>query len=147
MDKPEWRKIVGKLNASWPDQQISPETAAEWYDELAHLDPGDIWLAIRRLRTEQRWRPLLAEILAACKVQRQEIAEQVRHLELEATGRIRGTPMPPETRQAMEILRETLRPETTREQKAEARQMLDALAAQLARRCPVPDDDDEPIYA
>jgi hypothetical protein len=132
MQATEWRDIVARLNASYPGQEISPETAAEWYDELAHLDPGDIWLAVRELRREHHFRPNLAELLVAYKAHRAEMAAQARHLQLHAGGR--GTPMPPETRQAMEILKETLHPDTTAEQKAEARLMIDALADQLADR-------------
>jgi hypothetical protein len=130
----QWLEIVARLNASWPDQQIEPPTAAEWYDELAHLDPGDIWLAIRQLRREHHFRPNLAELLVAHKVHRVEMAEAAKSQQRQhALGR-RGTPMPPETRQAMEILAETLHPNTTPEQKAEARLMIDSLATQLAGR-------------
>jgi hypothetical protein len=128
----QWLEIVARLNACWPDQQIEPTTAHEWYDDLKARDAGDIWLAVRRLRTEQRWRPNLAEIVVAYKAHRAEMAAQARHLQLHAGGR--GTPMPPETRQAWEILQETLPPHTTPEQKAEARMMIDALAGELAAR-------------
>lgn len=125
---------MAKLNASWPDQQIEPPTAAEWYDELSHLQAGAIWLAIRKLRAEQRWRPQLAEILVTCKAHRVDMAEQARSQRRSQTLGRRGVPMPPETRQAMEILKETLHPDTTREQKAEARVMIESLADQLADR-------------
>jgi hypothetical protein len=127
----EWRDIVAKLNASYPGQEISPETAAEWYTELAKLDAGDIWLAVRELRKEQRWRPSLAEILAGVKVYRAELAEQAHHQHLELAGRRKGTPMPPETRQALEILKDSI---TGKVGKTEARQMIDALATQLEQR-------------
>jgi hypothetical protein len=130
----DWIGIVDRLNASFPDQPINAATAREWYDELHHLDPGDIWLAVRALRREHHFRPNLAEILTAHKVHRQELAEQARSLERQRDGWTRGTPMPPETRQTMEILKETLHPDTTPEQKAEARLMIDALATQLADR-------------
>jgi hypothetical protein len=127
----EWRDIVAKLNASYPGQEISPETAAEWYTELARLDAGDVWLAIRELRTEIKWRPSLAEILAGVKVYRAKLAEQAYSQELRHLARRKGTPMPPETRQAMEILADSI---TGKVDKTQARQMIDALAAQLEAR-------------
>jgi hypothetical protein len=134
MQATEWRDIVARLNASYPGQEISPETAAEWYTELAHLDPGDIWLAVRALRREHHFRPTLAELLVAYKAHRAELAEQAASQQRRRDSQTRGTPMPPETRQAMEILKETLHPDTTLEQKAEARLMIDTLAGLLADR-------------
>jgi hypothetical protein len=127
----QWAEIVARLNASWPDQQIEPPTAREWFDELHHLDAGDVWLAIRELRTEIKWRPSLAEILAGVKVYRAKLAEQAHHQQLERARSRRGTPMPPETKQAMEILADSI---SGKVDKMEARQMIDALAAQLEAR-------------
>lgn len=109
---------------------------------MAHLDAGDIWLAVRQLRRERHFRPNLAEILVACKIRRVEMAEQARHQQLH-TGNGRGVPMPPETRQALEILQETLRPGVTREQRVQARQMIERLADDLAERHPVRDPEEE----
>lgn len=138
----QWEQIAARLSASYPDQPINAATANEWYDELAHLEAGDIWLAIRRLRREHHFRPNLAEIMVACKIQRVEMAEQAdRQRRRAAQGWGSGTPMPPETRQALEILKETLRPETPRQQKAEAKAMIEALAAQLNERHPARDEE------
>lgn len=131
MQATEWRQIVSKLNASYPGQEIPPETAAEWHTELAHLDAGDVWLAIRELRTETRWRPSLAEILAGVKVYRAKLAEEAHHQELRHLAGRRGMPMPPETRQALEILKDSISGKVDR---IEARQMIDALATQLEAR-------------
>jgi hypothetical protein len=127
----EWRDIVAKLNASYPGQEISPETAAEWYTELGHLDAGDVWLSVRELRTEMRWRPGLAELLAGVKVYRAKLAEQAHHQRLELARRRQGVPMPPETKQAMEILNDSI---SGKVDKAQAHQMTDALAGQLDAR-------------
>src|SRR6266567_4305856 len=131
VDRTEWRLIVDKLNASWPGQQISPETAVEWYTELDRYEAGDVWLAIRELRLEIRWRPSLAEILAGVKVYRAKLAEQAQSQELRHLASRKGTPMPPETRQALEILKDSI---TGKVGKTEARQMIDALATQLEQR-------------
>ena len=131
MQATEWRGIVAKLNASYPGQEISPETAAEWYVELAHLDVGDVWLAIRELRTEMRWRPGLAEILAGVRMYRTKLAEDAHSQELRHLANRKGTPMPPETRQAMEILRDSI---SGKVDKTQARQMIDTLADRLAER-------------
>ncbi len=131
MQATEWRDIVAKLNASYPGQEISPETAAEWYTELTHLNAGDIWLAVRALRKEQRWRPALAEILAGVKVYRAQLAEEAHSQELRHLANRKGTPMPPETRQALEILKDSI---TGKVGKTEARQMIDTLATQLETR-------------
>lgn len=127
----QWTEIVAKLNASYPDQPINAATAAEWHTELAHLDAGDVWLAIRELRTEIRWRPSLAEILAGVKVYRAKLAEEAQSQELRHLASRKGMPMPPETRQALEILKDSISGKVDR---VEARQMIDALAAQLEAR-------------
>jgi len=127
----QWTEIVAKLNASYPDQPINAATAHEWFTELGHLDAGDVWLAIRELRTEHHFRPSLAEILAGVRVYRGRLAEQVHSLELRHFANRRGTPMPPETKQAMEILADSI---VGKVDKVQARQMIDALATQLEAR-------------
>jgi hypothetical protein len=88
-------------------------------------------LAIRRLRTEQRWRPSLAEILAGVTVYRRDLAEQAHAQQLRLAASRQGTPMPPETRQAMEILRDSV---SGKVDKAQAKAMIDTLASRLAER-------------
>src|SRR3954447_10471836 len=111
---PEWKAIVAKLNASYPDQPINAATAREWYDDLKHLDAGDIWLAIRVIRREERFRPQLASILAGVKLHRRDMAEarQRQERELERSQYKPGVPMPPETREALDILAEVKRPDS-----------------------------------
>src|SRR6266545_2856760 len=60
---PQWEHLVARINASWPDQQIEPLTAGEWYDELAHLDPDLLSQAVRNLRRDSDYRPSLAALL------------------------------------------------------------------------------------
>jgi hypothetical protein len=60
---PQWEHLVARINASWPDQQIEPLTAGEWYDDLAHLDPELLGQAVRNLRREHDYRPALAALL------------------------------------------------------------------------------------
>ncbi len=127
----QWTEIVAKLNASYPDQPINAATAHQWHTELARLDAGDVWLAIRELRTEIKWRPSLAEILAGVKVYRNRLADQAHSQQLRHLASRRGTPMPPETRQAMEILADSI---TGKVDKTQARQMIDTLAGQLEAR-------------
>jgi hypothetical protein len=55
--------LVARINASWPDQQIEPLTAGEWYDELAQLDPNLLTTAVRNLRRDSDYRPSLAALL------------------------------------------------------------------------------------
>jgi hypothetical protein len=127
----QWTEIVAKLNASYPDQPINAATAHEWHTELAHLDAGDVWLSIRELRTEHHFRPSLAEILAGIKAYRGRLADQAKSQELRHLASRKGMPMPPETRQALEILRDSISGKVDR---TEARQMIDVLAAQLEKR-------------
>jgi hypothetical protein len=127
----QWTEIVAKLNASYPDQPINAATAAEWFTELDRLDAGDVWLAIRELRTEMRWRPGLAEILAGVKLYRAKLAEQAHSQQLRHLSGRKGMPMPPETRQAMEILKDSVAGKVDGPQ---ARLMIDTLATQLEER-------------
>jgi len=59
----QWENLVTRINASWPDQQIEPLTAGEWYDDLAHLNPDLLGEAVRNLRRESDYRPSLAALL------------------------------------------------------------------------------------
>ncbi len=127
----QWTEIVAKLNASYPDQPINAATAHEWHTELGHRDAGDVWLAIRELRTEHHFRPSLAEILAGVKAYRGRLAEQAHSQELRHLANRRGMPMPPETRQALEILKDSI---SGKVDKTQARQMIDTLATQLEQR-------------
>jgi hypothetical protein len=61
----EWERIVLRLNASWPGQQLEPATAVEWYGELFEYPAERVWEAVRRCRREQSFRPSLAELLDA----------------------------------------------------------------------------------
>ena len=59
----QWAAIVSRINARWPDQQIEPLTAGEWYDEVAHLDPNLMLEAVRNLHRTEDFRPPLAALL------------------------------------------------------------------------------------
>ena len=119
------------MNTAYLGQQISPETAALWYPDLEPYDIGDIWLALRRLRVESRFMPDLSEIRAGVIVYRREFAEQAHSQELRHLGSRRGMPMPPETRQALEILKDSVAGKVDGTQ---ARQMIDTLANRLEER-------------
>lgn len=90
-----------------------------------------MWLAVRELRKDHHFRPSLAELLVGVKAYRADLDEQAHHLALEHAGRRRGVPMPPETRQALEILKDSI---TGKVDKTQARQMIDTLATQLEAR-------------
>lgn len=64
-DRTEWADIVDRLNASYPGQALRPETAAEWFTELAEYPAERVWRAVRRCRREQSFRPTLAELMDA----------------------------------------------------------------------------------
>ena len=123
-----------KLNASFPGQAIGPETAVEWWQELADFETPEVWLAVRRCRREREWMPTLHAIHEAIDANHREETER-----RQATARAlaaderrqRGVPMPPETRQAMEILQGSLE---GRIDGPSARRMIDQLADQLKAR-------------
>jgi hypothetical protein len=127
----EWTEIVAKINASYADQPINAATAAEWFTELDHFEAGDVWLAIRELRKDHHFRPSLAEILVGVKAYRAELAEQARSQRQRLDLGRRGTPMPPETRQAIEILKDSI---SGKVDKTQARQMIGTLAERLTER-------------
>jgi hypothetical protein len=135
MTRDEWKAVHTKLNASYPHQQIPPETAAVWYEELAPLDAGEVWLAIRRHRRESRFPPSLAEILAAIDANFREMAE-ARRAQARAEARmtpVPWVPMPPETKEALRILAEASKPENGID-RAQARAMIESLGQQIIER-------------
>jgi hypothetical protein len=88
--------IVAKLNLTWDKDQISKATADEWYEELAGRPADRVWRAVRRVRRQQKFRPELAELLAACAEEaRAEVSDQPA-----LTARVEGpgAPMPANVR-------------------------------------------------
>lgn len=138
MTPAEWARIVDRLNDSYPSQPISADTAREWYEELADLDEGEVWLAIRAHRRHEPFRPGVAAILAGAAIHRQDMAEALAAQQRAAAAPRRaprsGVPMPPETREALRILAERMNPATPADERAEAHRMIEALADQLAAR-------------
>lgn len=65
MDRSEWKTIVANLGASFPGQELRPETAVQWFTELQQYPAERVWQAVRRCRREQSFRPTLAELLDA----------------------------------------------------------------------------------
>jgi len=133
----EWTQIVAKLNASFPGQQIEPPTAREWFDELHGYAAGEVWLAIRLLRKEEKFRPGLAEIITGIKLCRRDMADAKRIQEQKQgtrnLGGGRGGPMPPETQEALKILAEASKPENGID-KVQARAMIESLGQQIIDR-------------
>ena len=108
----QWTEIVARVNASWPDRQIEPVTAREWYAELDQADPAMVWAAVRRLRVAQHWRPSLAEVCAEVTRQRHQAAEQARSSLLRLSLEGRGVPPSPAVKRALRLLlRGTPRPD------------------------------------
>lgn len=129
---------MAKLNASYPDQKIEPATAREWYDELGDLEAGDVWLAIRAHRRHETFRPGIAAILGGVAIHREDMAlalaaQQRAADQLEARRR-RGVPMPPETREALDVIAEATKLDTPADQRMAKAEMVAALADQLEAR-------------
>lgn len=130
----EWQSIVAKLNASFPGQAIGPETAVEWWAELDGFEAPEVWLAVRRCRREREWMPTLHAIHEAVDANhRDELDRRLQAARMLAAAgrRRRGVPMPPETRQAIDLLSGALE---GRIDGASARQMIEQLADQLQAR-------------
>jgi hypothetical protein len=129
---------VAKLNASYPDQPVNAATAHEWFDELRRYTAGEVWLAIRLLRKEEKFRPGLASILAGIKLCRRDMADAKRIQEQKQGTRNLGgghrVPMPPETKEALRILAEAKKPENGIDG-AQARAMIEELGQQILDRC------------
>src|SRR6266508_2201467 len=140
----EWKQIVARLNLSFPGQQIKPDTAREWFEELRPFPEPDVWLAVRRCRREQTFRPALAQVLDAVDANDRDEREQRRTLAALAArpgSRRRGAPMPTEAKRAVEILEDRL---AGKLEPAQAKAMINQLADQLERRLdgqPVRDPD------
>ena len=131
-----WAAITARLNLSYPDQPINEGTAREWFAELEPLDAGDVWLAIRTIRREERFRPTLASILAGVELHRRDMAA-ARQAQLALAARPDhhrgGVPMPPETREALAILGEAAKPDGDVDRQ-QAAAMIAALADQIEQR-------------
>lgn len=125
---------MAKLNASFPGQAIGPETAVEWWQELAPFEAPEVWLAVRRCRREREWMPTLHAVHEAIDANHRDDAErrqQALRLVAAEQRRRRGVPMPPETRQALEILGGRIDGHIDG---SDARAMIEALADQLEAR-------------
>lgn len=135
MTEREWTEMVARLNASYPSQELRPETALEWFEELETFPAGEVWLAIRRCRRERDWMPSgVAVIHQAIDVNYRELMEDRRQALAAMAARPasrRGAPMPLETKQALQILDARLKGELTG---PAARLMIEALADKLDAR-------------
>jgi hypothetical protein len=146
----EWERLVVRLNANYPGQQVEPLTAAEWFGPLEPFPPGEVWDALDRCRRDLRpgqdgrpvgrWAPTLADVLAAVDANWRERSAERRELLAKAARAERngrgGVPMPPETREALRLLeRSKLLPEHPDHlDPATARERIEALAGQLEER-------------
>jgi hypothetical protein len=131
----EWERIVLRLNANFPGQQLEPPTAVEWFGPLSAFPVGEVWDAIDTLRRTSDYLPSLKAILAAIDTNWRERSAARRALEAQeartARTKLGGVIMPPETRQAIEVLKDSI---AGRIDKALARKRIDDLADQLAER-------------
>lgn len=63
MKRSEWAAQVARLQARWPRQPVSPESAAIWFDDLAEFPVGQVEAAIVALyRDGREWCPNGAQI-------------------------------------------------------------------------------------
>jgi len=147
----EWERLVLRLNANYPGQQVEPPTSAEWYGPLSSFPASEVWDGIDRHRRDLTptgpdsrpagtWAPTLAGILACVDANWRERSAARRELEARAARAERngrgGVRMPDETKQAIELLRRsTLMPgNPDRLEPATARARIEALGDQLAER-------------
>jgi len=147
----EWERLVLRLNANYPGQQVEPPTAAEWFGPLSSFPASEVWDGIDRHRRDLtptgpdgrpagHWAPTLAGILACIDANWRERSAARRELEARdrraARNRQGGVPMPPETREALALLeRSKLMPgHPDRLEPTVARERIEALAEQLGER-------------
>ena len=136
----EWERLVLRLNANYPGQQVEPPTAVEWFGPLSGFPAAEVWDAIDALRRSSDYLPSLKAILAAVDANWRERSAARRELEARAARAERngrgGVRMPDETKQAIELLRRsTLMPgNPDRLEPGTARERIEALAEQLAER-------------
>jgi hypothetical protein len=145
MHQVEWAQIVARLNLNWPGQQISTQTADEWFEPLRGFPAAEVWDAIDRHRRDMtpgrdrtpagHWAPSLAGILACVDANWRDRSAARRELEAKAARAARngrgGVPMPPEAKHAMEVLRDSM---AGRIDKHVARERIEALADQMQDR-------------
>lgn len=63
MKRSEWAKQVAKLQARWPRQPVSPESAAIWFEDLMEFPAEQVEAAIVALyRDGREWAPNGAQI-------------------------------------------------------------------------------------
>ena len=146
----EWERVVLRLNANYPGQQVDTPTATDWYGPLSQFPATEVWDALDRHRRDitpgrdglplGHWAPSLAGILAAIDTNWRERSAARRELEARERRAVRnrqgGAPMPPETKEALRLLeRSKLMPgHPDRLEPAVARERSEALGDQLAER-------------
>lgn len=121
MHQAERAQLVARLNLNWPGQQITAQTAAEWFGPLAAFPADEVWDAVDRHRRNispgrdglpvGHWRPELADLLAAVDANWRERSAERRELERRAARDGRnghgGVVMPAETKEALRILEQS----------------------------------------
>jgi hypothetical protein len=117
MTPEQWQQVLRHLNASWPTQQVEGLTADQWYRDLGSYPGGEVMAALEAHRTNTtpgrdglplgHWAPASADLLAYIREQRRREA-----VTASTSGAMpaSGVPMPPETKEAIEVLKRTKLP-------------------------------------
>lgn len=136
----EWERIVLRLNANYPGQQVEPPTALEWFGPLSGFPAAEVWDAIDVLRRASDYLPSLKAILAAIDTNWRERSAARRELEASRIRAARNAPhrgtVPPEVEQIRELLERSKRLPGTPDHldPKVARERIEALADQLNER-------------
>jgi hypothetical protein len=136
----QWEQLVLRLNANFPGQQVEPLTAIEWFGPLSGFPAPEVWAALDVLRRTSEYLPSLKAILAAvdgnwraASAERRELENRQVRAARNAAG---GVPMPPETKEALQVLKASMSPPGTPDHIPGplARERIEALAEQLTAR-------------
>jgi hypothetical protein len=133
--------MVARLNANYPDQELRPETAVEWFGALASFPAVEVQAAVERVRREREWMPTgVAVILNAIDANWDQARAAEREQQAVAARRRRnaggGESPPAEFHEALELLsRTTLPPYHPKHlAPAEGRRLIEAVSDRLDAR-------------
>lgn len=129
----EWADLVDRLNVRFPHQQIDEFTAQGWYDDQLHKYSAEqVTRALARCVGGVEFISAYALIEAIKEEQRERLVGRSTVLPLPA----RGVGMPPETKEAIGVLRRSMLLPTDPEHLSgeQARKRVDQLADYLDDR-------------
>jgi hypothetical protein len=101
----EWTRIVARIQGAY-QREVTPETAAAWWDELRGFTAEEVLDAVRRCIREHQYLTV-AHIYKAIDANHKQERDERERYESQVRQRVmagkKGTPAPPEFKKALRV--------------------------------------------